>query len=543
MAQQETLGVGLPAPAHCECSLPEGVVIDDLGIEIAPRDRVHPVPEALARELAPAALVLNEWCDYTIRRPGADELLIGNQCGERITADCFRVRLENRLGLTRIRFLPDGRQPREDLWAEVVSPKFPSPAAHLSFLTALLDDLFLRAARLPFEFDAATSRQVAESLRPPSPLFTFHFLCNHARTLDTALRTVLASPHRALLDERRRVPIGQATEVDADTIQALLFETGDLGRAPHLPVARALGGYAPSRVWQRLPRQSFDTPENRFVLAFLRSVQAAVDALPSQRWWGNVSPDRKCRIQDVRNVLNHGCLHPMWEEVGEMASIPASSQVLVRREGYRDLRLLWQLFHQARRPLFAPLQSAIDLRDVASLYEFWVFFRLCEEIGDILQQDPVLRLEPGDREGLGWTSRALFGGRGELRYNQTFRGGGRSYSVSLRPDYTWLFAGKPTVVLDAKFRMSWADVVAATDPDETDEGPSLQRQTVATREDLYKMHTYRDALKVRAAVAIYPGDTALFCSTDGSRRNDVTLREILLDGCNGIGAIPMQPGQ
>ena len=77
-----------------------------------------------------------------------------------------------------------------------------------------------------------------------------------------------------------------------------------------------------------------------------------------------------------------------------------------------------------------------------------------------------------------------------------------SYSVPLRPDFTWKRNGQAEVVFDAKFRLERLDIAG-----EDDGSP----ETTAKRADLYKMHTYRDALGVRAAVAVYPGnETVLY---------------------------------
>jgi hypothetical protein len=136
----------------------------------------------------------------------------------------------------------------------------------------------------------------------------------------------------------------------------------------------------PRRVWQRLPAETFDSAENRFVLAFLEQLLIAAESLPAQPWWKNVPSEHKAAIRALSSLLRQTIYHPMFAEVGALAHLPLSSQVLLRREGYRDLLLLWQRFHQARRPLFEPLQQAIDLRDIARVYEMWVFFALVQKI-------------------------------------------------------------------------------------------------------------------------------------------------------------------
>jgi predicted component of viral defense system (DUF524 family) len=55
------------------------------------------------------------------------------------------------------------------------------------------------------------------------------------------------------------------------------------------------------------------------------------------------------------------------------------------------------------------------------------------------------------------------------------------------------------------------------------------------------MHTYRDALGVRAAVALYPGDEAMFYAVGCGRVSPVTLAEIITGNLSGVGAIPLHP--
>jgi predicted component of viral defense system (DUF524 family) len=219
----------------------------------------------------------------------------------------------------------------------------------------------------------------------------------------------------------------------------------------------------------------------------------------------------------------------MFDAVGALYQVPSASQVLLRRAGYRELRELWQLFHRARRPLFIPLQRAIELRDIAQLYEIWAFFALAETIGDVCDTSPVLELRLSDLDGLGWLAKAQVGTTGTLVYNAYQP----SYSVALRPDYTWHGAAGDTVVLDAKFRLErqLLDEVST----------STTALATAKVADIYKMHTYRDALGVRAAAIVYPGDNALFYNHGTRTQQALELRDLLFTKLAGIGALPLRP--
>jgi predicted component of viral defense system (DUF524 family) len=197
--------------------------------------------------------------------------------------------------------------------------------------------------------------------------------------------------------------------------------------------------------------------------------------------------------------------------------------VLLRKEGYRDLFALWGLFQRTRRPLFGEIEAAMAVKDVATLYEQWVFFWLVDELSEILCETAVLSLRMTDDEAVGWNAVADFGAHGRLRYNATCT----AYSgISLRPDMLWEPTTGHRVALDAKFRLQ-----LTTSKDER-----------WKEDDLVKMHAYRDALNIRAAVVIYPGDLTEFWPGPGS--HSITgLDDLLCGDFSGIGAIAVRPGK
>ena len=492
----------------------------------------HPIPIDLRFAFAPASHYLYEWKEYFVECPGADRLRLGTEWIEPVASNTswFRLRFENRLGLTTIQPFAGSHSLCPPACVEVISRKFPEPVRHLAFFRGLLDDLFARATRLPFAFSGATGRGVAETLRPPTPLFTLHFLCQYRPALNAALSIIQGAPHRQLCDDPAFVSLAEASEADADVLLSVLHAPDEWVPARGFALAERLRGHAPVRVWQRRSNESYDTPENRFVLAFLREILVAAEALPSQNWWKTVPPERQIIVQEMFSLLRQSIAHPMFDQVGPMHRLPLSSQVLLRRDGYRDLLVLWQVFHQARRPLFESLEQAIEVRDIATLYETWAFFALVEEIAVVANESPVIDLRLSDESGLRWRAEARFGPDRKLAYNQQLAG----YSIPLRPDFTWTVDSQPTVVLDAKFRLEHRFFDGRPD----DDAP----ESIARRADLYKMHTYRDALVgVRAAVAIYPGDESIFYDRIRGPCANVTLADVLSEGRIGVGALAMKP--
>ena len=489
------------------------------------------IPADLASVLSPAVCCLEEWRPHWLDLPDVERLRIGQTWHRPVKGSIFNLRFENRLGLAQIQPYAGGKPLCRAVTVEIISPKFPTPAQHFAFFKSLLDDLYARGTRLPFDLTSPTERGVREALQPPTPLFVLHFLSQYGACLRSALGMVQARPHRCLAEETERLPLAQASQANADVLRDIIRSPERWVRTDQdLLLARQLGGYAPTTIRQHVSIESLDTPENRFVRHFLRQLLVSAQELLGQHWWGKVPPQRRAHVRAITERIHRACRHPMFDAVGAMRYLPLSSQVLLRRDGYRTLLDLWRRFHCARRPLFGRLQQAIEVRDIATLYEMWVFFALINRITRALDQAPRVTLRTSAQHGLNWRASARFAGAGTLIYNRGFRT--KSYSVSLRPDFSWIEHGELRVVLDAKFRL---DRLPTADEEDSFEA-------TAKRADLYKMHTYRDALQgVRAAVTIYPGSETLFFHKPSGPSNALTLEELLTCDVSGIGALPMKP--
>lgn len=236
----------------------------------------------------------------------------------------------------------------------------------------------------------------------------------------------------------------------------------------------------------------------------------------------------------------------MFSEVGEMELFPASSQVLLKRDGYRECLQIYRLLHIARAPIFDHIQDAIDNRRIDQLYEFWCFFKLAEELTTALdgkEAQPQFQGALADEAGglrYGLKANLLCGY--ELVYNRTFCRD-ESYSVPLRPDFSLLHSGVLQVVFDAKFRFDEQDISKLDKPIEQEMDEAMHDgdlEHLAKRADICKMHTYRDALKCRAAVILYPGMKEVFFKTDGTKPKGISIKDIVAKSdLEGVGAVLM----
>ena len=116
-----------------------------------------------------------------------------------------------------------------------------------------------------------------------------------------------------------------------------------------------------------------------------------------------------------------------------------------------------------------------------------------------------------------------------LRFNPSFRrAAGTTYSTPLRPDVI-IDNQKGQHAFDAKFRL---------DRFESAENEADDDLSTYKRVDLYKMHTYRDAIAgLKTAFVVYPGTEFVFFERSGVRRTDPTTVAL----ADGVGAVPLRP--
>jgi predicted component of viral defense system (DUF524 family) len=321
-----------------------------------------------------------------------------------------------------------------------------------------------------------------------------------------------------------------------------------------------------------VPRKSrdLDTLENRFVKfalgefrAFLTHARGVFD---SNLGWGVSAALSRRLAATVEDWLGRS----LFREVGEMRFAPLGSPVLQRKAGYREVLRWWLRFRTAAEISWEGGEALFHAgqRDVASLYEYWLFFELLgwfcqkcrsgnrpavEELIEGLEEgSPNLRLrkrmELGPFVGtFAGQSRRL---NARFAYNRRFevtqeRHLGGSWTRRLHPDYTLTFWPEELteaeaerqellvhVHFDAKYRVEDIEGLfgeeGADDADDELEG-NYKRQ------DLLKMHAYRDAIKrSQGAYVLYPGRTNTAVKLKGFHE--------ILPGLGAFGVAPDENG-
>jgi uncharacterized protein len=247
-------------------------------------------------------------------------------------------------------------------------------------------------------------------------------------------------------------------------------------------------------------------------------------------------------VAAVLSQLNGYLGAPLLADVSPLRQIPSSNPVMSRKEGYRDI---YSAHIQSEMAAKLAWNGGEDVygagqRNVAALYEYWVFLqlanivsRLCDRPFDLSQLFEV------QQSGLNLTlartaERALAGrvtrqGRVldvQLWFNRTFSSDDSatgSWTRAMRPDCSLLLQPAQTmgtdyrsiwVHFDAKYRAEeLVDVLGGrVDSLDAADDSDTPGRSEARRSDLLKMHAYRDSIRRSAgAYVVYPGTEQQEC--------------------------------
>lgn len=314
----------------------------------------------------------------------------------------------------------------------------------------------------------------------------------------------------------------------------------------------------PQRIQSSRKIENVDTAENRFVKYALEEFLRFCDYVYSKAS-GRVKQEASNLVNKLETVLSNN----LFKHISRPDTLKLNSPILQRKEGYREVLRAWIMYDLAAKLSWEGGDDVYKAgkRDVATLYEYWLFFTLLDLFKDIFSIEPksIDELIKGTSDGLGLQLKqgkhtALEGiydaGTRKLRvrfsYNRSFSGGkdyprAGSWTTTMRPDYTlaiWPASVKEKeaeeqelivyIHFDAKYKINnfYYNVEEYLDSDKEDEKNGRYKNA-----DLLKMHAYKDAIRRTAgAYVLYPGEQAL---------KRTGFRELI----PGLGAFPVRPSR
>jgi len=296
----------------------------------------------------------------------------------------------------------------------------------------------------------------------------------------------------------------------------------------------------PSRVFTTEKHDSLDTPENQFV-KFTLTEYFIICSEVSLRLHPESREKREAEI--IADRLQYILDNPMFKEISNPHSLDLNSPVLQRKEGYREIYRIWLMFDIGSKLVWTGGDDVYSAgkKDVALLYEYWVYFKLLSIVESIfsLTKESHNNLLALTNDGLNLNLKSGFqtvvegisnyGLRKlnfEFNYNKTFSGQDDflqqgSWTRNMRPDYSLSIwpsgisieeAEKQELIVhihfDAKYRVE--NLTQIFGPENSSEEMNTvlndENRGVHKRSDLLKMHAYKDAIRRTAgAYIIYPG--------------------------------------
>ncbi|GAA4270435.1 DUF2357 domain-containing protein [Hyunsoonleella aestuarii] len=340
------------------------------------------------------------------------------------------------------------------------------------------------------------------------------------------------------------------------------------GKRTNLPHGHYLESYGlkslPERITSIRKTDSVDTPENRFVKHALETfLKFCSDINKASAKGSKLDKESVMLIRELESQLHHS----IFKEISRPTTLKLNSPILQRKEGYREVLRTWLMFELAAKLIWQGGEDVYGAgkKDIATLYEYWLFFKLLDLFQELFKIDPKdiselieesdnglnLRLKQGRFTALKGVyesnSRKL---NIKFNYNRSFSGrktypDSGSWTTTLRPDYTlsfWPFgisereAEKQELIVhvhfDAKYKIAnLTDFIGQNSDKDLDEEKTENKKGIYKNADLIKMHAYKDAIRrTGGAYILYPGDKSI---------NSKGFHEII----PGLGAFPVRPSK
>ncbi|MBO7537652.1 MAG: DUF2357 domain-containing protein [Prevotella sp.] len=402
--------------------------------------------------------------------------------------------------------------------------------------------------------------------------FSFVRSLIESESFSEAIHKILSNPVRKWTDANIERNIVGVKRLSRNNIRQIASSTDRIHLSERMRAGMPASlSSVPRKIEVEYKRDTTDVLENQFVKFVLRTFVNFCSEIKSFK---NASERLKLEADQTIEQLYGYLENQFFHQISQPSHLNLNSPVLQRKEGYREILQAWLLFDLAAKLNWDGGDDVYEAgkKNVATLYEYWLFFKMMELISEFFNIEPKDKTElveyDKDRINLNLKQgrMRMVSGRQEtfsrlinvaFYYNRTFnkveadndpihKAG--SWTMTMRPDYTLsLWPGEITeaeaekqelithIHFDAKYRLS---KVLLEDKDidldinnELDEEKQNQELKIYKRGDLLKMHAYKDAIRrTSGAYVLYPG-------TD---KRDVLrgFHEIV----PGLGAFSIRPG-
>lgn len=291
--------------------------------------------------------------------------------------------------------------------------------------------------------------------------------------------------------------------------------------------------YAPLMIKEMTHKENIDVPENRFYKFFLEFIRDLIIDLYNSIDEGYV----KLSLKDFRDNINLFLSNNYFNGISRLDYIPLNSQVLQKKEGYREILEYYLMFEFGLKICFDDLTDNFRgfEKQLGKTYEIWCYFKLIGILNNLTKSscdfDTFIDLNSwsltlSNINVLDYFNTLKIDENKEVKitllYNYEFNRPKNdesnitysSYSLPLNPDYTLVIEyenNKKLLHFDAKYRVN--------------------KYNEYKEDNIHKMHTYKDGITDSiGAYILYPGNKSeVFDEIDGS--------------FGSVGAFTLKPGE
>lgn len=340
--------------------------------------------------------------------------------------------------------------------------------------------------------------------------------------------------HSQLINHDEIVPISLANNLNSSSLNNLVSRPNQLFKTDsQIKMAEKLNGYLPINIHQVKHEDSIDTPENQFFKYFLDMLQNLVEKLLSNSKKGYIQDKLKFFREEIEYYLSA----KFFNHISTMDYVPFNSQILQKKEGYRDIFQYFLMLEFSFRLSWDDLNNKFKgfEKKLSELYEYWCYFEILKVLNDL----SIIKIDFEDVFEVNrskWGINVIKGKRSskkfklnirghdvdiELFYNLTFsdKTDYKSYSLAFKPDYTLLITttvNQHFIHFDAKYR-SELEIIDFYEKIGEKSGSEIEKEIekrdaleekeyVFKDADIYKMHTYKDSILLSSgSYVLYPG--------------------------------------
>ncbi|MEN9303073.1 MAG: hypothetical protein RL264_1502 [Bacteroidota bacterium] len=372
-----------------------------------------------------------------------------------------------------------------------------------------------------------------------------------SKEFEEAIQKIVSNPTTKWEEEHEEKDIRRIRRFNQKNIKQLVTKSNRLQISSNHFLNKSYGLTSiPTKIDSTRKTESIDTAENRFIkhsleefLFFCENCELKFEK------YSNAKFESGLLVTKISTLLNQS----FFKQISRPTSLKLNSPVLQRKSGYREVLNAWLKFDLAAKLIWNGGDNVYSAgkKDIATLYEYWLFFTLLDLLKEVFEIEPksieeLIQYDKGQltlnlKQGTAIALKGIY--KSETRnlniqfsYNRSFGGGktfpkSGSYTTTLRPDYTlsiWPEEIKEAkdaeitelithIHFDAKYKVNnFYELISKSKDEELSEEENIElineeleevKKGTFKNQDLLKMHAYKDAIRRTAgAYVLYPGE-------------------------------------